>query len=317
MRFESTYLPMEQKARWLRGNHHGHSTLSDGRESPEENIRAYEAQGYEYFAFSEHDVLLDVRQYQQRTHMCLLRAVEVTSKDRQTLMVLGGRSWPMPVEQLTPREIMLRAEAAGDLFIYDHPNWEFKPGRLHATEEELLSMPELNGMEIYTGVIHRYAGLAESTDRWDRMLSLGRRNLFGHATDDQHTVRDRFVAWNCVQSPEDQLLEADDIINALRTGRFYGSSGVNISRLGTNPAGDTIRIECDADEIHFICRSGVIVRRVFGGSGQLSVQDLADFEFGYPRDWSMESRFMYVRIECYGKGSAKAWSQPFWLNLKG
>ena len=32
--FESTYLALDTPHRWLRGNHHGHSTVSDGDVAP-------------------------------------------------------------------------------------------------------------------------------------------------------------------------------------------------------------------------------------------------------------------------------------------
>ena len=60
-RFVTSYCDPDTPYRWLRGNHHGHSTVSDGHLSPEENVRLYEEAGYDYLAFSEHDTLLDVK----------------------------------------------------------------------------------------------------------------------------------------------------------------------------------------------------------------------------------------------------------------
>ena len=76
--------------RWLRGNHHGHSTVSDGKAEPMEEVAAYETAGYDYFALSEHDTFLNPDQLQSRTAMCVLAAVEVTSCYGQTLMFLGA-----------------------------------------------------------------------------------------------------------------------------------------------------------------------------------------------------------------------------------
>ena len=88
--FMSPYLPLGTPARWLRGNHHGHSTVSDGSDSPGANIEAYEKAGYDYLALSEHDVFVDPATYQSETRMVLLPAVEVTSRLDQTLMYLGA-----------------------------------------------------------------------------------------------------------------------------------------------------------------------------------------------------------------------------------
>ena len=49
-RFTSTYFALDAPCRWQRGNHHGHSTISDGQDEPLEIIRAYEEEGYHYLA---------------------------------------------------------------------------------------------------------------------------------------------------------------------------------------------------------------------------------------------------------------------------
>lgn len=78
--FASTYFDPHVPCRWLRGNHHGHSTVSDGQSEPLEMVRAYEAEGYHYFALSEHDRLLETSQLQPYTSMCIVPAIEVTSR---------------------------------------------------------------------------------------------------------------------------------------------------------------------------------------------------------------------------------------------
>ena len=60
----------------------------------------------------------------------------------------------------------------GGLFVFDHPNWTPIED---ATDELLLSMQGMRGMEIYCGVIERLSGVALATDRWDRLLSRGWR----------------------------------------------------------------------------------------------------------------------------------------------
>ena len=89
-RFESPYFSAGTCCRWLRGNHHGHSTVSDGNAEPMEEVAAYETAGYDYLALSEHDTFLDPDQLQPLTAMCILPAVEVTSCYGQTLMFLGA-----------------------------------------------------------------------------------------------------------------------------------------------------------------------------------------------------------------------------------
>ncbi len=93
-RFTSWYLPLDLPCRWLRGNYHGHSTAFDGDVQPLDEVRAYEAAGYDYLALSEHDVLLPASDLQPHTRMCFVPTVEVTSDRRQSLMYLGADHAP-------------------------------------------------------------------------------------------------------------------------------------------------------------------------------------------------------------------------------
>ena len=258
--FASPYLPVDVACRWLRGNHHGHSTLSDGTQTPAALLRAYEEAGYHYLALSEHDLFADPGDYVGQTDLVLLPAVEVTSVDGQTLMHLGA-SEALPAQQLTARQIMDAAHADGGFFVFDHPNWQPRPD--YATDGLLDTLNGLRGMEIYCGVIERLTGEARAADRWDRLLTAGWQ-VWGHATDDQHTASDRFVAWNCVQASAGEGLDATQIITALATGRFYASTGVRIDRVGAE--GDRVLAQSDADEVRWGANGGRIVDKQPGGA---------------------------------------------------
>ena len=271
-----------------------------------EIVRAYEDKGYHYFALSEHDRLLKPEQLQPLTALCILPAIEVTSRFGQTLLYLGADR-ELPASKLTPKEIMEHIHAAGGLFIFDHPNWKPRPD--YATDVLLDTMEGMRGIEIYTGVIERLPGEAQATDRWDRLLSKG-WHVFGHGTDDQHQPDDYFVAWNCVQWPEGEQITSEGIIEALTTGRFYASNGVTIQRVGTSEDGQRVLVECDADAIHWITREGRIMKKESGGQGSFSTN-----EFAQLLDRSIEGpeQAIYLRVECLGHGNAAAWTQPFWV----
>jgi len=306
LRFLSTYLNVDVPCRWLRGNHHGHSTASDGQDEPLDQVRAYEREGYHYFALSEHDRLLEANRLQPHTSMCIVPAIEVTSCFNQSLLYLGADR-ELPAGELTPREIMEQVHAAGGLFVFDHPNWRPRPD--YATDALLDTMEGMRGMEIYTGVIEHLGGEAKATDRWDRLLSKGWR-VFGHGTDDQHRSDDHFIAWNCVQWPQDEPMTSAGIVSALTEGRFYASTGVTIHRIGVDEDGGRVILESNADEIRWIVCDGAIVKKVQGGRSHLAMDEFArlpDLPEGDPM------AAIYLRAECLGHGHAAAWTQPFWI----
>ena len=299
--FQSTYLPLDTPFRWLKGNHHGHSTVSDGNYPPEENIRFYEEAGYDYLALSEHDTLLDVGPLQPNTSICLIPAVEVTSCFGQTLLYLGADR-EFPRKEWAPRQIMEAVHEAGGLFIYDHPNWRPVPD--YTTDKLLDTMAGLAGMEIYTGVIERLGGEAKATDRWDRLLSKGWR-VFGHGTDDQHERIDCFIAWNCVQWPQDAQVTWQGIVSACAEGRFYASTGVTIEKAGVSEDGTQATVVSDADEIRWVVQDGIIMQKVEGGSSTVSTDAVTE--------WLGDTPPMYLRAECLGSGARAAWTQPFFI----
>ncbi|MSP14852.1 MAG: hypothetical protein EXR62_18065 [Chloroflexi bacterium] len=305
MHFESTYLDLDVACRWLRGNHHGHSTVSDGKVEPLQVLKAYEVAGYDYFALSEHDTLLPPERLQPYTSMCVIPAVEVTSVYNQTLLYLGADR-VLPARQLSPRQIMEQVDGAGGLFIFNHPNWQ--PRLEYATDAHLDSVEGLRGIEIYTGVIERLPGEARATDRWDRLLSRGWR-VFGHATDDQHIAYDYFVAWNCVQWLDSETISAPGIVKALAAGRFYASTGVKIDRVGIEDGGQSFVVSSDADEIHWVSKDGVILKKTAGGQGRFEMDDFNRLPF----KTAGPAQMVYVRAECLGQGHTSAWTQPCWI----
>lgn len=312
--FTSPYHPFDQQSRWLKGNHHGHSIRSDGADTPEENISAYEKAGYDYFALSEHDLYVDPRDYQSSTSMIMLPAVEITTDRGQTLMFLGADGPTPPANSLTLPQVVEYVNERNGLFIADHPNWVYKPFTKHAPVEELLAAPDIHAIEIYTGTIERFEGDPSSVDVWDWMLTKG-RVVYGHATDDQHSPVDRFLGWNCVQLGHDEKASAETIIEALRNGRFYASTGVTINNIGTSADGTAIIVESDADELKWIVKGGMVADVTTGGNGQLDIQDIVEKDrIAHPwKRFDDAKDVAYVRVEAIGRKGAKAWSQPFFI----
>ena len=313
-RFISSYMPECSAFRWLRGNHHGHSTRSDGEDDPFEILAAYEAAGYEYIALSEHDLLVDPEAYRAATALTVLPAVEVTSTAEQTLMVLGAAP-PIPeARRYTFRALSERVARRGGLFIADHPNWFYRPLTRHVDLQEVLAAPAVGAIEIYTGVIERLPGDPYALDFWDTLLSRGRR-IHGHAVDDQHAVIDRFLGWNCVQWPVDRAVTADGVIEALRDGRFYASTGVTLRDVGVSDEGRRIVIRSDADSIRWIVRDGRLAHVTPGGDGSLSLAELAEAP-RLNRPWQtfrVPDEMVYVRAELVGGNGRRAWTQPFFI----
>jgi len=271
---------------WLRGNLHTHSTRSDGSLSPQAMIDDYAKRGYDFLSMSDHDVYSDPNEFNARG-MILIGGNEVTGNGPHILHVNAS-------SKITPnklRQHVINDINAGQGFaVVAHPNllaqFDYTP---------IVQMREwigYIGLEVYNGTSERLHGSAYCTDKWDMLLSEGRR-LWGFAHDDAHNAEEVEMGWNMVYTADKT---ADGIIEALRKGRFYASTGVEITGIQVN--GNRIRIDtADADRI-------VALRDT---ARRIGLADARSLEIEVPDDAT------YVRFECYGRGGRTAWTQPFFV----
>jgi len=68
--------PYAVQGHWYKGNLHTHTTQSDGRLTPEEAIRWYEQNGYDFVALTDHDTYIDITPLQQATRLTLIPGFE-------------------------------------------------------------------------------------------------------------------------------------------------------------------------------------------------------------------------------------------------
>ena len=283
---------------WLKGNLHTHTTFSDGRRSPEVVIADYQQRGYDFLAISDHDFHTPPADYQAGTSLVLIPAVEVTAMGPHMLQLgLQERLEPDANRQIVLDEINKR----GGLAVLNHPNWEWTFN--HFPQEMMQDLTGAIGMEVYNGVIERLEGSALASDRWDQLLSINHW-LWGFANDDSHYAEDVGIAWNVAQAPMGER-NTTTILDALRYGRFYGSTGVQVDEISVDGRKIHIRTR-NAQRIRFITRWGNIRATVDGA--------VATWEI--PGDPKTAQQWRYVRVECYGAGGQMAWTQPVRIEVQ-
>ena len=275
---------------WLRGNLHTHSTLSDGNHPPQTVIEQYAKAGYDFLMMSDHDLYTSETHYADLNNfgIALIPGNEISRNGPHILHVDADKH----VHCHEDRQLVIDEINQGRGFsIVPHPNW--KEDFNHCPHERLEKWQGYTGLEIYNGVVTRLNGSPYATDRWDRLLASGRR-LWGYAHDDFHDLTNGDFArgWNVAyanhRSPE-------SIVRALRTGKFYASTGVIISCLHVN--GNRIHIETENAER--IVALADTARRI-------AVADGSSMEV------EMANGIRYLRLECWGRGEQFAWTQPFW-----
>ena len=277
--------------RWLMGNLHAHTTASDGRRPHQEVLDDYAGRGYGFLMVSDHDILTDDKVYSKlESHgMVLISGNEITAHGPHMLHV-GAES---RVEPFSGRqEVIDEVQKTGGFVIFNHPNWVSNFN--HCPQELLDQSSGYIGLEIYNGVISRLDGSPYATNRWDMLLSKGRR-LWGFANDDSHEAEgDVGLGWNMVYVQDET---PKGIVDALLNGCFYASSGVEISDITVDDNRIIVQTE-NASRIVAIRDTG---RRI-------ATADTHTIEIEAPVD------ARYVRFECWGAGEAFAWTQPFFIS---
>ncbi len=299
------------KSNWFKGNLHTHTTESDGDASPEHVAEWYREHGYDFLVLSDHNHLtvLDDAGSNPGKWPLLIPGEEITSRlFNNTAPVhvngIGLHTFVEPAYEEsvleTLQENVSRIVAAGGLASINHPNykWIISAKDIAATEGTW-------AMEVYNGhpITNSFGGGGHlsAEEIWDFVLSSGRR-VMGVATDDAHHYVDEFSpllanpgrGWVVVRAEEES---EDGLMEAMRLGEFYASSGVNIFDM--KAARDEIVFEMapyDTEEFTTVFR---------GKDGR----ELAKIE-------GQEVRFvppageLYVRATVYSSRGSRAWSQP-------
>lgn len=250
---------------YFKANFHTHTTVSDGKLTPEESRDAYKAKGYSILALTDHSVTVAHQQLNQEDFL-LLTGVEVDFDDGDdpSGKVLGRnchlcliskdphRQWipfkdPRPIpcsvqyekdneiagftREYTPQNInaiIAECNRQGFLVTYNHPTWSLE------TFEEYGPLKGLWAME-YRNSASIALGLDENNGRvYQDMLLQGNR-LMPVCADDTHAAFHKSngypvlgESWNMVGARE---LSYDAVIEAMEKGDLYASCGPEIHGL--------------------------------------------------------------------------------------
>ncbi len=295
--------------RFWRGNLHTHSTRSDGVLPPEEVLRRYRAEGYDFVALTDHFVgvygypIVDTTPYRGNGFTTILGA-EVHSG-----AMANGELWHIlavglpldfapsnsphfrPVaDQETGAELAQRARDAGAYVAIAHPEWS------GLTMEDARAIDAAHAVEVYNH------GCATGCDRphgfhtLDLLLTEGRR-LDLIATDDAHfSEPDHFGGWVMVKAEENT---PEALLAALKAGAHYSSTGPELR--GIEIEGRTLRVQCSAVAAIIVQGQGSAAVALHGNSmtqGELRLDRL--------------EASPWLRVTVIDRAGKRAWSNPIW-----
>jgi hypothetical protein len=293
--------PFALPGQWFKGCLHVHSTISDGKLTPQEVHDWYRSRGYHFLALTDHDVLS--RSEVIADDFIILSGIEVEGIDPAAglyhLVALGLEEPPDlgGGTALSMQETVDWLCAAGALVSIAHPYWSCQMSR------DLMAVENCFALEIYNGGCEVDDARGFSTVHWDDLLSNGRR-LWGLAVDDAHWRRgdhDAGLGWVWIKAP---ALTQESVLQALRQGAFYASSGPQIYDLQLDPARGEVYVHCSpAVSIDFV-GYGWYSRRMAAPPGGALTE----------ASHRVRSVQRYVRVACRDAHDRWAWSNPIFVD---
>ena len=285
--------------RFLKGNVHTHSNLSDGRRSPQDVCDAYRAGGYDFLALTDHFLpkygfpIADTRAFRTPCFTTLLGAevhAPATSLGEVWHILVVGLplNFAPPPAGETGVELAARCVAAGAFVGIAHPGWY----ALSAADANTLS--GAHAVEIYNHTTHLRTDRGDGSHLADQLLAGGRR-LSLIAVDDAHFhCPDWFGGWVMVKATAN---EPEALLEALKAGHFYATQGPRIEGIlwGDNSV-----------EVHCSPAASVMVL----GRGSRAAQSMAPLQTRATLPLAKLREGGFARIVIGDAAGRRAWSNP-------
>jgi hypothetical protein len=287
--------PFELPGHWYKGNLHTHTTQSDGRHSPEEQCAWYKSHGYDFIAITDHWV--HTRGTKSASGDWLTLTGSELHGPGYHMLALGLRELPAAALEADPSALAAEVRRLGGLPFFAHPYWT---GQASAS---VCATRVIVGIEVYNSVCDHLIGKGYSRVQWDEALATGAR-LWGLAVDDSHGyVNEEGFGFIMVRA---QTFDEASLLEAIRTGAFYASTGPAITdlRLTTDENGQpALSVNCSPCRFITFYGAGPTGSRFAANNGEEISQAVM----------TISEEQVFLRVECEDQAGRIAWSNPLYV----
>lgn len=259
------YLIPEQ-GNFYKANMHMHTTVSDGRMTPEETKEEYLKRGYSIVAFTDHQVLLPHNDLTDERFLAITSTeidfnehgspygfiktyhLNLYSRDPNQTRYSAFTAKTVKHPEFAPADMLdynypkdydielinrtiEKAHEEGFFVSYNHPVWSTQ------SYEDYINLKGLWGVECHNTGCFR-SGYPDTPQPLDDLLRTGAQ-VYPLATDDAHNLNSCFGGWLMVKA---EKLEYATVIDALERGDFYASTGPEIKELSIENG--ILHVEC-------------------------------------------------------------------------
>jgi len=293
---------------WLRCGLHTHSTRSDGELAPKDLAGHYARADYDVLAITDHwritgdDSVDGITVIPSVELNCILPG----ARDGHVLGYDVGAGEDelhgLAKEHATLADTADWIEAHGGVSFLAHPYWT-------GVTAGTLELPDnVAGIEVFNAGCELEVGRGLSSVHWDELLETGRSCPALVTDDSHHPGFDSGHAWTWVRAQRSQ----ESVLEALRTGRFYGSTGPVIHDVDARDSEVVVRCTPARSVTLLTGRtSGTAVN-----AGRLGYSHGADVLETTPDDLIVGARLdrpetaPFARVEVVDAWGRKAWTNP-------
>lgn len=251
-----TVISLSAQQTWYKGNTHAHTTFSDGDTEIKDVIQWYHDHGYNFLSITDHNKTIFPGEHMSldgfRNDFILIVGNEITSSVHFTAIGLKNKisvksiiedwgngdleGFPLPAPDTTKighSQILINGMLDdGALVFINHPN--FSKG---ISAEEMAKLKGYTAIELINAhpAVYNYGNDLHRPveEKWDYLLTYGKK-VYAVGADDEHNQQtwgpDKANPGRSWIMVETESLDEENILEAIREGEFYSSTGVEFKR---------------------------------------------------------------------------------------
>ncbi|HOK38100.1 MAG TPA: CehA/McbA family metallohydrolase [Bacteroidales bacterium] len=294
---------IHSQARYYKAQMHCHSTNSDGNYTPQELVEKYKNSGYEIIMITDHNYLT-LSSEVNVPGVLIIQSEEITFDRHWNGFFLNDQI--IPTENYTCQEAIDAVRLQGGLIQLNHyRKGLFSPASWAANSADILAFE--NGPD-FLEIWNTGTELTQTNDDksvWDSVLTAG-KIVWGSATDDFHPSTIEYLEYN----KEWNMIWLDslcplNVYNSLKEGKFYASTGVEISRYEVTDGGTYKEIYIESPNAQKIAFCGPNHQKLIEFNSNTATFILSNHD--YVRAELIKSGFL-------GTNTQYAWTQPVFLH---
>jgi hypothetical protein len=274
---------------WYKGNVHTHTIESDGDLPLAQVMQTYKNLHYDFLVITDHNMVTPSQPFSTDS-LLLINGEEVSSREHWGALGLNQAIDP---NGLSRQNIIDRILQQNAIPVINHPRWAW----IFFSSDDVKQLDGIRHLEILNTLTDQDHTNGSGMDLWDDVLTRGRK-MYGIAADDFHYLKvgEQTACGISYIMVRSTALQQDKILDAIRRGDFYASTGATFIDLKNDNGLCTVSVQ-DGAEIQFIGAYGQPLKKVSGANGTYQVKGNEG----------------YVRVHGKNRTNGHAWSQPLYF----